>query len=867
MCIYRKNKQTHTWYVLFTGQIISDEKSNPAMIQVSSESRLNYIRNKQDEDANCSKDNEFHSSIILAGNLASQQYTSLSDSCIITKKNCNTVGNNDQRLSRDTSNTLDETSYLSIKPDLNKCMNLFRNEHLIEEHDSLAEQLNTTLSETTSSENINISHLNRSMIVGQWNINNKLSRSMSADSLQNILLNPEFTKRSKSNTMLDRILKRDTNYNIKADQLSSSSKIAMNIDRNERVEPFISSFTSLSLKSPVLSSRKKDSYSVEDHHMLDSISSEKSSKDDLTPSELRTLLYLLADPKSLKEITRQQELLRCLSTKYYDSPKGFTKRLLTIIEESVINDDSLQYPEVSLHRFNEEVQKMSKFIEDETVPEWPQSPGMSTSIYTKRKNQELKSNLSRKCLTFRTPDKNLTPVSSRCNIKSPEKICRPMSKNASYTTKNLHDSTNTFENLEAYCEKLYPNEYIAFSAKEKNQLQSPLQNMDNIRRVCESQMTSLEDSFNVYEEIRKARTCISDSADQHKTPEMQDLQHRLMSYEKYDRADSKKVSDTFKQPTKPSKHDEVSELDDFEHTLMYKIAKHRQKCLDTARTMEIDPNLDLVEEACSNIVISESSPAINDDKFMKILMCVKKYQDYLKEHKSLLNLLHRTRSSSPRNTKDARPKKKNENLDIRSPSVLLGNKPTLRIPKFSPKKKSTSPSAKYSPTNKTIVSKPQLFTTPGKTYSVNKNYRSKRTYFPNLLPGQNKQDEPNINPHAKKIYRQIGNYDHVISPVRMYIKGKESLKIKPTTNEKLLISERKKTTRSPSPKLEFRLSSERLKEVSKNGINKDKYNLQDLQYIKNLSRFALMIIFRIQKCMAHSCLINMVCGNLFVPKI
>lgn len=789
------------------------------MFRASSENGLNYIRNKEDEGAkyNCSKNNDFRSSIILAGSLASQQYTSLSDSCNIAKKNCNTTDNS-QHLLGNTWSISDETSYLPIKPDLNKCINLFHNEHLIEEYDSTAEQLNTTLSGTTSSENINTFHLNRNMIMGQRNTNNKLLRSMSADSLQNILFDQELTKKSKSYTMLDRILKRDTNYNIKTDQLSSFSKIAMNISRSEKVEPFVSSFNSLSLKPPALSNRKENSCSMEDNHMLDSISSEKSSKEELNPSELRTFLHLLADKKPLEETAMQQQLLRRLSANCYDSPKVFTERLLTIIEESIINNDSLQYPEVSLRRFNEEVRKMCKFIEDETVPEWPQSPSMSTPIYAKRKNQELRSNLSGKRLVFGTPDKDFSP---RCNIKSPKKICRRMSKNASYTTKNLHDSTNTFENLEAYCEKLFPNEYTTFSAK-KNQLQSPLRNMDNIRRACESQMASLEDSFNICEEIKKAGTYIPDSANQHKTPEMQDLQHRLMLYEKYDRADSKKVSDTFKQRTKHSKHHEVIELNDLESTLMYEIAKKRQKCLDTAKTMKTDANLDsmeMTEETYSNIVISESSPTTNDDKFMKILMSVKKYQNYLETHKSLLNLLHRTISSSPRNRKDARTKKKNENFGTRSPSVLLGNKPTLRIPKLSPRKKSISPSAKYRHTNKTVVSKPQLFITPGKTYS-NKNCRSKRTYFPNLLPGQNKQDEPNINPHAKKVYRQIGNYDHVISPVGMYIKGKEScLKIKPTTNEKLLIPKRKKT-RSPSPKLKFRLSLERPKEVSKTALIK-----------------------------------------------
>lgn len=69
------------------------------------------------------------------------------------------------------------------------------------------EQLNTTLFETTSSENVNIRYLSRNTIMGQRNINDKCSRS--ADSLKNIIsLNRELQRRSKSHTTFDRILKR-----------------------------------------------------------------------------------------------------------------------------------------------------------------------------------------------------------------------------------------------------------------------------------------------------------------------------------------------------------------------------------------------------------------------------------------------------------------------------------------------------------------------------------------------------------------------------------------------------------------------------------------------------------------------------------
>lgn len=774
---------------------MSKEESSQIMPRASSENKLDDLRNKQGDKCSCLKNNKSRDSIILAGSLDKHQCISLSD-CNIAKKNYNTTYNN-----RDTWNISDETSYL-LKPDLNKCINLFHNEHLMK--DTLEEQLNTTLSETING-NISICHLNRNAME-QRNFN-KLSRSMSLDSLESTILpkSQEFV-RSKSYITLNKNLKRDTNYNIKAD-LCSFPKIAMKISCNEEVEKIAASFNALSLK-PSLPSRKNYFCSMEDNQRYDS-NCEKSSKEELNPAELRIFLHSLVDRNPLKEAATQR-IIRRLSANYYDSPKGFTEGLLTIIEESVIND-SLQYPEVSLRRFNEELRKMCKFIEDETVPEWPQSPGMSTTICAKRKSQEPK-NLSWKFLASGTPNKGLclTPVSPRRNIKSPKKICRRMSKNTSYIMKNLHDSTNTFENLEAYCEKLYPDEYKTPSSKEKDQLQgrlpeSPLRNMDNIRHMCESQMASLEDSFN--EKIKKAGT--SDSANNN-TPEMQNLQQRIMSCEKHNKTDSKKVSDTFKQRTKRSKRHKTNDLNDFEKTLMYEIAKKRQRCLDTAKVMmEIDANLESTEETYPNIVITESSPTTNDDKFIKILKCVKNYQDYLEEHKSLLNLLHETRLNSPVLNSSTSHDKKNVREKICTSSISLGHK-SLQTPKFSPRKKSTSPSStKRRSTNK-IVSKPRLFVTPGRTPI--KSCRPKRTYFPNLLPGL-KQDEPNS--FVKKIYRQIGNYDHVVSPVGLYIKGTDShLKknLRPKTDE---TSQKKQTTQLPTSKIKSRLSPEISPKLSK----------------------------------------------------
>jgi len=119
------------------------------------------IGNKQSgDDKGSSLNNRSRDSVILAGNLASQ-CTSASNSCN-TAKNYNMTYNRLYPLSKDISSVSDETSYLSIKPDLNKCMNLFHNEHLNKEYDS-CEELSTTLSEITVHEDIN-----RGYSHGEW---------------------------------------------------------------------------------------------------------------------------------------------------------------------------------------------------------------------------------------------------------------------------------------------------------------------------------------------------------------------------------------------------------------------------------------------------------------------------------------------------------------------------------------------------------------------------------------------------------------------------------------------------------------------------------------------------------------------------
>lgn len=820
---------------MFTGQTTFEERQNSIASQkdLDDNSDINSIRNKQyesDKDSHLNSNESRAGSIIIAGNLDNQQCIS-SDLCKIVKDNHNIICDNqhsNQHLLRDTLSVSDETSYLSLKPDLNKCINLFQDEQLSKEHHTFEEysnKIDSMFSEIKVSRDIESQHLNKKTVEIQCNLIRDHVYAMSLNSLEDAIIATKDQdvinnrlQRSKSCSILNSNLKRDKNHNIKTNYFCVKPINTITRKNSHEKIDTVTPFDALSLSKPSILSNK-NSHLLEKDQNCNSTSSETSSKEQFNSFELKRFLQSLEHQKPLKEADVQEPLLRRLSANFYNSPQTFTERLLTIIEESVINDDScaqLEYPDVSLCRLTEELRKMCKFIEDETIPDWPQSPQRMSTICMRRRSQGLKSPFQKSLDTFISRDKGLTTPTRR-NIKSPKKTCQYMLKNISYNAKGpLHDSTSTFESLEAFCEKFYADEYKSVPIKEKNPSQPPLQNLDSILHECENQMASLESSFDIREQLKKAAMFTLDLTSQYKVPETQNLQSRLFTHEKHNK-DSKKVPDTFKQLTRHNKSYEMIEPDDLENTLMYEIAKKRQRCLDTAKVMtEIDTNSEPAKQICPEIVINESS-STSDIKFIETLMSVKRYQEYLEKHKSVLNLF-RTGSSNSHipDKKDIRKKEMSrEDFNFRHLGGKIENA-TLGVSKFSRMKKKRSPSPMKCSTNK-MVSKPKLFVTPGKTPI--KSCKPKRTYFtsPNLVMGMNKKK--NVSPHPKSIYQQIENYDHVVSPVGMYIKGTDPQLMKnlrPKTNKNLL-TPKKKQMRSPSPKpkVKFRLSPKQPKEVSK----------------------------------------------------
>ncbi|RLU16325.1 hypothetical protein DMN91_012085 [Ooceraea biroi] len=807
---------------------------------------------QHDNQQKYAKNKSHTGSIILAGHLASEHNISLPESLENAHK--------DRRaLSKDIINVSDETSYMSLKPDLNKCINLFQNECPSKES-CTAEELSSSALEIRVNRNSNTLHFSENKNVEvQCNLSRNCPRSVSQSSLRIISSPFNEIRRSKSCVTVNDNLKMDINSGVKAELRSSASRdAAMNMNTKIRIVISPCKTLLVSKSSTTSTNKKTNSHSTKEDQKRDSVSSERSSEEECNPSELRAVLNSLKDQKPWKEEGMVQKCLRRMSANFYDSPRNFTEQLLTIIEESVINNDTsgaLEYPEISLCRLTEELRKMCKFIEDETVPEWPRSPNIDTSTRNGRKYSrdchESQLDSSRKSLdAVATPNKNLcvTPTPTR-RIKSPKKICRPK---ISAQSPKPHDSTSTFESLEAFCKILYPDEDT--SPPEKIWSQSPLRDMKRILLACGNQMASL-DSPNIYEQLKKAATSTVDPARKPDVvPETQAPQCNLLSHEKRDEAGSKSISDVLrsKQQAESSKRYEMINPDHLEDTLMYEIAKKRQRCLDTAKVMkEIDASSEPVSSGAAEAQQSDPSsaavelPNINDSKFMETLMTVKKYQDYLEGAKPLLNLFEQSRSNTSRFSRGEKVVKKTSKAHLglpkspmmrkKSPSARLGSpkspmtrkkSPSARLgsPK-SPMTRKKSPSARRYSLNNVVISKPKLFITPGKTPVKRTCTNTKRTYFPNLIAGASKQRR-DISPHEKNVYRQIGSYDHVISPVAMYIRSTNPCLVKnvrPKTNEMLLTPRKQQITSSgsPKPRMKLRLSPKEPKEETAGTAAKD----------------------------------------------
>lgn len=831
---------------LFTEQTFNTEHSQ-TISQIYSEDSLEVesVRNRRcgnDKDSGLNSGERLDGSTILASNLTNEQYVSSSDAYYTAEESCNTAHSDAQS---ELNKVHNEMSQMSLKPDLNKCINLFHNKYMEKEPETNEECSNaSTISTKTKVEGVSPCYSNTGKTWKiQYDSSHVHSRVKLSNSLEHMDVSKKEIRKSKSCTMLNSNSKRDTNHNIKANQFCLAStettvkadnhETTVKADSYEKVETIVPSVDALSLSECIISSSNKDNpQSMEEDQKYASTSGE-STIEDIDPCDLKTLLYSLENKqKSPQKEAPAERMLRRLSTLFYVSPCDFTEKLLTIIEESVVTNDSdaRDFPDVSLRRLTAEIRKMCKFIDDETMPEWPTSPGMSTLNCTGERRSI--SDYARRSLGISSsPSKRLytppTVSTSRYNGKSPRKTFRRTPKTISavldnvrmYESPNMYDSTSTFERLEAYCKGLYPDEYR--SQQQKNCLQSPLRNMNTILHVCNAQMESLEDSLIVREPVQNVATSSSDQVSRHDpVPETQNLhpseKQELMILTPDKRKESLLKDASSKQRAGRSTRCEMIEPDELEKTLMYEIAKKRQRCLETAKViMEIDGTSEPLrkEETCSISSANKTKLSTEKDaKLMNTLISCKKYQEYLEESKPLLSLLQRSKSCKPSSAQSTK--------NVPRKEINKVNVATLAVPSSLAM---TAKKSKCSSPKTPVVPKPRLFVTPGRTPFNKNTCKGKRTYFRNLGVSPNKQEnlkKASTSPRTPNIYRKLGiDYGSVMSPVGIYIKGTNPHLIKnlrPKTNEMLLTPRRKQTTPSANIKSEikFRLSPKQPTKVS-----------------------------------------------------
>ena len=694
-------------------------------------------------------------------------------------------------------------------PDLNKCIDLFQSGSLKgdnKENENLQFRMNDKQALNATSKKL---------------INEVTSTSSKEDKSHSC-------EKPKHNTM-NKSSKRDTNHNIHKNKFNAIAVSEVNV-----LKPMaVSQPTSLSkstTKETAISSTNGGHAQLED---------------ELSKFE-SVLCFLDNQLNQLKEVSQPQQVLKRLSDKYIHAPHSFTERLLTIIEESVINngDDTRSMSAINLSRLTTEFRKLCKFIEDESIPEWPPSPlstplGMEQVLGTPVCNKSVDANDCTNASPINATSLTTTPLSGIDVIK--RRFFQKISKNNfSGSTDNVINlstnisSTESFEHLEAQCKRLFPEEAECHYSLRKCTSVPSLLSMTHIQRTCEKQLASLNISNGIDQNPEEKSlsstpnlfdTCLYRSPSSPSLNKLRSncaklqpespsckiyLSNEKVSYSKTKSRKINKKSDSKELNGDKAAYDYMTlDPDVLEKTLLQDIAEKRKRCLDTARLISeinADPEITGVEKSLELSFMSSTNNESNslsydEAQFLKTLTSCKDYQMYLEKRKPLFNLLN-TSNSCPMLETIGRNNERsdlhyegtkdpvNELLSAEQPSSVESNISTPNVKPRDKCKSSSSKKVEERYKGKTKCVKPKLFVTPGKT-PPNPNQRKKKVYFPTMYsPVQKNALGDNIlkSPHAEGLYRL--NYNTIISPVAMYISGTDMQLIKNVRAKKggLLIS-------------------------------------------------------------------------------
>ncbi|KZC07468.1 hypothetical protein WN55_08239 [Dufourea novaeangliae] len=427
----------------------------------------------------------------------------------------------------------------------------------------------------------------------------------------------------------------------------------------------------------------------------------------------------------IKEDSQTQPILKRLSEKFAHSPKNFTEKLVTIIEESVINNDdnTCNTSAINLSRLTTEFRKMCKFIEDESWPEWP-----SSLLSTPPSSEQILTN-------------SLSNQIVHTNDYKRDKLLTTPPTTASLPATPLVES---FERLEAQCKILFPEEKQYSSPLQRSFSVPSLLSMSELQNICDQQMAALSGSDTFHKEKYVAslpnllEKCVNKFESDHKST---DPKFGNVSYSRKKSMQFNRQFDFNTVSTDEDTKDYIMfDTDELEKTLLQDIAEKRKRCLDTVRLItEINADAVVTEEENSleiapmlSILNKSNTLVSTEAKFIKTLMSCKDYLAYLETQKPLFNLIQSSDS-------------------WRSSSKV--------------------------------------------------NYKRKKEYFPSMgsLPQNTVKEHILKSPHAKGLYRL--NYNTVVSPVGMYIRGTDMQLIKNVrakTDGLLLTPVKKNVERSPS---------------------------------------------------------------------
>ncbi|XP_076175490.1 uncharacterized protein LOC143150853 isoform X1 [Ptiloglossa arizonensis] len=686
--------------------------------------------------------------------------------------------------------SISSVTFVPVVPDLNKRIDLFKSENL---HDQL--QCNVDFVHSCNKIQDNKENDNPQCVMKDKQLQSGVSKALineltPTSSKKEIL---QLHKKLDGN-IVNKASERDTNYNIRTNQFYTDPILKENIH-----------VTPLELSS-------MSDCADKDIHTPCTNCEHKRATDEVKKFE--TILYSLDNELNrMREASQQDQILKRLSNEYVHSPKNFTEKLLTIIEETVINnndDDKCNTSATNLSRLTTEFRKMCKFIEDESFPEWPLSlmstpPCLKQVLTTPVRNTSVPLKISKSEKLLNSP-MSTTPVPSTIPLSAVDVIkrrfFRKLSKNSpdGYTDRLINfssnvSSTESFERLEAQCKRLFPEEKECSQPLQRSISVPSLLSMTQMENICEQQMALLNVSNMSYTE--KTILSTPNLSDKHlyQSPLIKKLRYKkeLSSAElqpelncestnlKYDVFYSKKQhakggrkSDiNVRNSNKCTNNYVTLDPDEFEKTLLQDIAEKRRRCLDTARLIkEINADTEVTEDEKSlrmSLMFAteneSNSLTCDETKFIKTLMSCKDYQTYLEKQKPLFNSAM-SNSSIPEVTF------KNKNVSSRD--VKNKSSPNIKSCIY---KSPVSRNRKKETKEKTKYSKATLLFSPGKT-PPNKPYKKKKVYFPSM-------DSPIKDTREKNILESLHekgpgrlNYDNIISPVGMYIRGTDMQLIK-----------------------------------------------------------------------------------------